>query len=76
MKRSFVPVLGLCLGFAAAPAFAHHSAAMYDQAHPVTVDATVKSFEWINPHSVLEVSTAPTPASPTGDLTVEMTAPG
>ena len=74
-KASLVIGLSLALG-AALPAAAHHSAAMYDSAHPVTIEATVKSFEWINPHSVLEVSTEPTAAQPTGNLTVEMTSPG
>ena len=74
-KASLVIGLSLALG-AALPAAAHHSAAMYDSAHPVTIEATVKSFEWINPHSVLEVSTEPTAALPTGNLTVEMTSPG
>ena len=63
-KASLVIGLSLALG-AALPAAAHHSAAMYDSAHPVTIEATVKSFEWINPHSVLEVSTEPTAALPT-----------
>jgi Family of unknown function (DUF6152) len=35
----------------AATAFAHHSTAMYDMNHPVTVSGTVKRFEWTNPHA-------------------------
>ena len=30
---------------------AHHSTAMYDMAHPVTVSGTVTRFEWTNPHA-------------------------
>jgi hypothetical protein len=72
-----VAALGLVFGLAAAsPSTAHHSGAMYDAAHPVTVDAVVKSFEWINPHSVLEVVTPVSTAQPTGDLTIEMSSPG
>ena len=40
------PVVGL-----AAPAFAHHSAAMYEQAKVVTMTGTIMSFDWRNPHA-------------------------
>jgi Family of unknown function (DUF6152) len=34
---------------------AHHSYAMFDAGSLVTVDATVKEFQWTNPHSWLQV---------------------
>ena len=39
----------------AAPAFAHHSFAMFDAQKTVTLQGTVKEFEWTNPHSWLRV---------------------
>jgi hypothetical protein len=36
-------------------ASAHHSFAMFDASKLVTVDATVKEFQWTNPHSWLQV---------------------
>src|SRR5262245_48544993 len=39
----------------AAPAFAHHSFAMFDANKIVTAKGTVKEFEWVNPHSWLRV---------------------
>src|SRR5271154_4603929 len=47
----------LCMLLAApmAPASAHHSYAMFDANSLVTVDATVKEFQWTNPHSWLQV---------------------
>src|SRR5262249_9003427 len=39
----------------AAPAFAHHSFAMFDASKTVTLQGTVKEFEWTNPHSWLRV---------------------
>jgi hypothetical protein len=39
----------------AAPAFAHHSFAMFDATKNITVDGTVTEFEWTNPHSWLRV---------------------
>jgi len=35
----------------AAPVFAHHSFAMFDQDKTVMVKGTVKEFEWVNPHA-------------------------
>jgi len=35
----------------AAIAMAHHSTAMYDTQHPVTIKGTVIRFEWTNPHA-------------------------
>ena len=39
-----------------APAFAHHSFAMFDASKTVTLNGTVKEFEWTNPHSWLRVN--------------------
>jgi hypothetical protein len=33
------------------PATAHHSFAMFEQDKVVTLQGTVKEFEWVNPHS-------------------------
>jgi len=35
----------------AAPALAHHSFAMFDAEKKMTLDGTVKEFQWTNPHS-------------------------
>jgi hypothetical protein len=40
---------------AAVPATAHHSFAMFDNEHPVTLEGTVKSWEFTNPHSWLQL---------------------
>jgi hypothetical protein len=42
----------------ASSASAHHSYAMFDANKLVTVDATVKEFQWTNPHSWLQVMIA------------------
>ena len=42
----------------AAPALAHHSFAMFDQAQIATAKGTVKEMEWVNPHSWLRVMIA------------------
>jgi hypothetical protein len=38
-----------------APASAHHSFAMFDAEQTVTLQGTVKEFEWTNPHSWLRI---------------------
>ncbi|HJT86589.1 MAG TPA: DUF6152 family protein [Bryobacteraceae bacterium] len=38
---------------AAPPSFAHHSTAMYNMEHPVTVTGVVKRFDWTNPHAYI-----------------------
>lgn len=44
-----VTLLGSC------PAFAHHSFAMFDNQKTVTIQGTVKEFQWTNPHSWVEL---------------------
>jgi Family of unknown function (DUF6152) len=39
----------------AAPVLAHHSFAMFDATKDLTLDGTVKNFEWTNPHMWLYV---------------------
>ena len=39
----------------AAPALAHHSFAMFNAEKTITMQGTVKEFEWVNPHSWLRL---------------------
>jgi hypothetical protein len=48
MKRSALLIAALAFG---APAFAHHSTAMFDFSKTVELTATVKEFQWTNPHT-------------------------
>ena len=43
------------LGLVAAPALAHHSAAMFDESKTITLGGTVKEWQYTNPHSWLEL---------------------
>lgn len=45
-------VLGLAL---AGPAMAHHAFAMFDTNREVTLDGTVKEFQWTNPHTWVQL---------------------
>jgi hypothetical protein len=39
----------------AAPAWAHHSAAQFDASKRMTVEGTVKEWQWTNPHAWLQL---------------------
>jgi hypothetical protein len=52
MKRLLILAGLLC---AAAPALAHHSAAMFDDTKVLEKKATVKELQWANPHVWLQV---------------------
>ena len=43
------------VALAGAPAFAHHSFAMFDNTKNVTLEGTVKEFQWTNPHSWIQI---------------------
>ena len=45
----------LALGAGSAPAFSHHSGAMFDNAKTVTITGAVKDYRWSNPHTIIEV---------------------
>lgn len=47
--------LALALVCVAPPAQAHHSMAMFDQQHEMTVSGTVREFQWSNPHAYIQV---------------------
>ena len=49
--------LGVCAAalIVAAPALAHHSGTMFDEAKTVTLEGVVKEFQYTNPHSWLLV---------------------
>src|SRR5580704_3799411 len=55
MNTRTILVAGIAVSLAAVPAFAHHSFAMFDATKTVTLNGTVKSFEWTNPHMWLTV---------------------
>lgn len=59
-----------------APAFAHHSFAMYEPTKTLTFKGTVKNFQWTNPHVVLSILVQPDDGSAAQDWALETTSPG
>ena len=51
MKTRTAVVLGALGVLLAGPAMAHHAFAMFDTNREVTLDGTVKEFQWTNPHT-------------------------
>jgi hypothetical protein len=45
----------LILALLVAPAFAHHSGAMFDDQQRLTLTGTVRQFQWTNPHCWIQV---------------------
>jgi Family of unknown function (DUF6152) len=55
MNWKLVSLSAIAAGALAGPALAHHSFAMFDAEKTVTMQGTVKEFEWVNPHSWLRI---------------------
>lgn len=55
MNFRLISIATITMIAAAAPAFAHHSFAMFDGEKTITMTGTVKELEWTNPHSWLRV---------------------
>ena len=55
MTRTTFGLAAMAAALLAAPAFAHHSFAMFDQTQVVYLSGTVKELEFVNPHAWLEI---------------------
>jgi hypothetical protein len=68
-------VVSLVLGFGGV-ATAHHSNAAYDLDHPKTVEGTVKTVNWTNPHTTFVIDTDAKNGEPARTWTFEVSSPG
>src|SRR5712691_4800380 len=73
--RSTAVLAGLALVGATSAVSAHHSFAMFDNAHPIEISGTVREFRFVNPHSVLIVEVKNQDGA-ARDWTLEGPAPG
>jgi hypothetical protein len=58
MTRKAFALAGMAAALLAAPAFAHHSFAMFDQSKVAYMMGTVTEFEFVNPHTLLHLTFA------------------
>jgi hypothetical protein len=56
MKARLFGLMAAAAALASGPALAHHSFAMFDRDKNVTLNGTVKEFQWTNPHSWIQVN--------------------
>jgi hypothetical protein len=63
------------LAVSALPASAHHSFAMFDATQTVTLNGSVKEFQWTNPHAWIMVNVNNTQGQPE-TWAIEMNGPG
>ena len=59
MKITALAVAGIAtIGVYTVPAIAHHSFAMFDAEKTVTLEGSVKEFQWTNPHAWIMLNVA------------------
>ena len=58
MTRKTLGLAVIATALSVAPAFAHHSFAIFDQSKMLYLTGTVKQFELVNPHTWLHLSVA------------------
>jgi hypothetical protein len=56
MKIKLLGLAGIAVAMYAIPAVAHHSFAMFDAEKEMTLQGTVKDFQWTNPHAWIMLS--------------------
>ena len=76
MKHKLLHCVLVLASALVAPAFAHHSFAMFDFDNTIKFNATVKEFRWTNPHVVLLVEGSPKAGAPPELWSMELTSPG
>ena len=66
----------MCLASVVTPALGHHSFGMFDVTARVTLEGTIKRFDWKNPHVLIWLDTEPEAGAESETWGVEMTSPG
>ena len=56
MNLKIASLAAVAAAACATSALAHHSFAMFDAEKTITLQGTVKEFEWVNPHSWLRIN--------------------
>ncbi len=70
-----IALLSVATQFVAAPAPAHHSYATFDDTRTRTLEGTVETFQWSNPHVVLKVWVKPDDRHESQEWRIESSSP-
>lgn len=54
-KRSIAFIVAVCFLFVSSPLSAHHGTSGYDMEKVITLNGTVTSFNWSNPHCLVHI---------------------
>jgi hypothetical protein len=74
MKLEALGLAGIAAIMCAVPAIGHHSFAMFDAEKNVTLQGTVKEFQWTNPHAWIMLTVANSGGQPE-QWAIEMNGP-
>jgi hypothetical protein len=75
MKHKALGLAGLAVALCSLPAFAHHSFSMFDADKNLTIEGTIKEFQWTNPHTWILMMVQNADGQPE-QWSIEMSAPG
>jgi hypothetical protein len=73
--KKILVAASLLLGLGSA-ALAHHSGAAYDTEHPQTLEGTVKTVNWTNPHITFVIEADAKDGKPAQTWVFEVSSPG
>jgi uncharacterized protein DUF6152 len=73
MRRSGLSLAAIFFALSGS-AVAHHSGAMFDQDHKITLSGTVREFQWTNPHCYIQFTVLDKQGQPE-EWSLEMAAP-
>jgi prepilin-type processing-associated H-X9-DG protein len=76
MKFTRYFIAAAVLAGAVAPAYAHHSFAMFDGTKTITMTGTLKELEWSNPHAWIRIEVADAATGQGQEWSFEMGSPG
>lgn len=74
MKSLYLAALTVALAVMSAPAWVHHSGAMFDRTKETKITGTVTEFQWTNPHASFKVDVLG-PDGKTETWSIEMNGP-
>jgi hypothetical protein len=73
-RMSLIGLAGLAISFCGMPIFGHHAFSAFDMSKTITLSGVVKEFQWINPHSWIQMMVTDASGSAV-EWSIEMNSP-